>query len=90
MKYLLLRIKRFCGFITGFVFFIGGILKLMDPVGAGLVMGEYLDFMHWHPAGWRSSGLYHLPAKEGTDPYSSLGLGVVTPYSGFGRYFAGN
>ena len=46
MKYLLLRIKRFCGFITGFVFFIGGILKLMDPVGAGLVMGEYLDFMH--------------------------------------------
>ena len=38
--------KRFCGFVTGFVFFIGGILKLMDPVGAGLVMGEYLDFMH--------------------------------------------
>ena len=38
--------KRFCGFITGFVFFIGGILKLMDPVGAGLVMGEYMDFMH--------------------------------------------
>ena len=46
MKYLLLRLKRFCGFITGFVFFIGGVLKLMDPVGAGLVMGEYLDFMH--------------------------------------------
>ena len=46
MRYLLLRLKRFCGFITGFVFFIGGILKLMDPVGAGLVMGEYLDFMH--------------------------------------------
>lgn len=46
MKYLLLRLKRFCGFITGFVFFIGGILKLMDPVGAGLVMAEYFDFMH--------------------------------------------
>ena len=46
MRYLLLRLKRFCGFITGFVFFMGGILKLMDPVGAGLVMGEYLDFMH--------------------------------------------
>ena len=46
MNYLLLRMKRFCGFVTGFVFFIGGILKLMDPVGAGLVMGEYLDFMH--------------------------------------------
>ncbi len=46
MRHILLRLKRFCGFITGFVFFIGGILKLMDPVGAGLVMGEYLDFMH--------------------------------------------
>ena len=46
MRYLLLRLKRFCGFITGFVFFIGGILKLMDPVGAGLVMGEYLEFLH--------------------------------------------
>lgn len=46
MKYLLLRLKRFCGFITGFVFFIGGILKVMDPTGAGLVMGEYFDFLH--------------------------------------------
>lgn len=46
MRYLLLRLKRFCGFITGFVFFVGGVLKLMDPVGAGLVMGEYMDFLH--------------------------------------------
>ena len=46
MKYILLRTKRFCGFITGFVFFLGGIVKLMDPVGAGLVMKEYLDFLH--------------------------------------------
>lgn len=38
--------KRFCGFATGIVFFIGGILKLMDPVGAGLVMKEYFDFLH--------------------------------------------
>ena len=46
MNYILLRLKRFCGFITGLVFFIGGILKLMDPVGAGLVMAEYMDFLH--------------------------------------------
>ena len=46
MRYLLLRLKRFCGFITGFVFFLSGIVKLMDPVGAGLVMKEYLDFRH--------------------------------------------
>ena len=46
MKYLLLRMKRFCGFIAGFVFFIAGIFKLLDPVGAGLVMKEYMDFLH--------------------------------------------
>ena len=46
MRYLLLRMKRLCGFITGFVFFISGILKLMDPVGTGLIVKEYLDFMH--------------------------------------------
>lgn len=38
--------KRFCGFATGFVFFISGLLKLMDPVGAGLVMKEYFKFLH--------------------------------------------
>lgn len=38
--------KRFCGFITGFVFFISGILKLMDPVGTGLIIKGYLDFLH--------------------------------------------
>ena len=57
MNYLLLRLKRFCGFLTGFVFFIGGILKLMDPVGAGLVMGEYLDFMHMKFLGFAAKPL---------------------------------
>ena len=46
MRYLLLRLKRFCGYIVGFVFFISGILKLMDPVGAGLVVEEYYRFLH--------------------------------------------
>ena len=46
MRYLLLRLKRFCGYIVGFVFFVSGILKLMDPVGAGLVVDEYYSFMH--------------------------------------------
>ena len=46
MKYLLLRIKRFCGFIAGFVFFIAGIFKLLDPVGSGLIVKEYMDFLH--------------------------------------------
>ena len=46
MNYILLRLKRVCGFVTGIVFFIGGLLKVMDPVGAGLVMKEYFDFLH--------------------------------------------
>ncbi len=46
MKYIVERFRRFCGFITGFVFFVSGILKLLDPVGAGLVMDEYFDFLH--------------------------------------------
>ncbi len=46
MGYISHRIKRFCGFITGFVFFLSGIVKLMDPVGAGLVMDEYFTFLH--------------------------------------------
>ena len=46
MKYLLFRLKRFCGFLAGFVFFIAGILKLLDPVGTGLIMKEYFDFLH--------------------------------------------
>lgn len=46
MKYILQRMRRFCGFIAGFVFYISGILKLLDPVGAGLVMDEYYNFLH--------------------------------------------
>ena len=46
MKYILFRLKRFCGFITGFVFFIAGIFKLLDPVGTGLIMSGYFDFLH--------------------------------------------
>lgn len=46
MKYLFFRLKRFCGFAIGFVFYISGLLKLMDPIGAGLVMAEYFRFLH--------------------------------------------
>lgn len=46
MNSFLLRIKRFCGFLFGMVFFFSGLVKLMDPVGAGLVVKEYFDFMH--------------------------------------------
>lgn len=45
-KYIISKMKRFCGFIAGIVFYISGLLKLMDPTGAGLVVDEYLSFMH--------------------------------------------
>ncbi len=40
------RFRRFCAWLVGIVFVISGVLKLMDPVGAGLVMDEYWSFFH--------------------------------------------
>ena len=42
-------LRRMCAAIIGAVFFIAGMLKLMDPAGASLVVKEYLDFLHM---GW--------------------------------------
>ena len=39
-------IRRFCSVLLGLVYFIAGMLKLMDPVGSGLVVDGYLSFMH--------------------------------------------
>ena len=44
-------IRRFCSVLLGLVYFIAGMLKLMDPVGSGLVVEEYLSFLH---IGWLS------------------------------------
>ena len=40
------RIRRLCAFIIGLVFLLAGIFKLLDPVGAGLVVEEYYRFLH--------------------------------------------
>ena len=40
------RARRFCAFLVGVVFFMSGALKLMDPVGTGLIMEEYFKFLH--------------------------------------------
>lgn len=65
MKQLFLRLKRFCGYIAGFVFFISGILKLLDPVGAGLVMKEYFQFLHlgFMDAGATAAGVFFALAE---------------------------
>lgn len=39
-------IRRFCTVLAGLVFFGAGMLKLLDPVGAGLVVDEYFKFFH--------------------------------------------
>lgn len=57
MTYIMRKFRRFCAFITGFVFFISGILKILDPVGAGLVMDEYLEFLHLGFLGFASKWL---------------------------------
>lgn len=39
-------VRRLCAVAVGAVFFVAGLLKLMDPVGASLVVKEYLNFLH--------------------------------------------
>lgn len=40
------KMRRFCAVLVGFVFFVAGILKLMDPVGTMLIVKEYMNFLH--------------------------------------------
>lgn len=40
------RIRRICACLVGVVFVLAGLFKLLDPVGAGLVVGEYYKFLH--------------------------------------------
>lgn len=46
MKYFALRTRRLLAFIAGAVYVFSGISKLLDPVGAELVMEAYMDFFH--------------------------------------------
>ncbi len=74
MKYILQRMRRFCGFIAGFVFYISGILKLLDPVGAGLVMDEYYNFLHLGFLGFSSKVVGALFAFAET----AIGAALIT------------
>ena len=40
------RLRRLCAFLIGLVFLASGLLKLLDPVGTGLIISEYLKFFH--------------------------------------------
>ena len=40
------RFRRFCAILIGLVFLASGLLKLLDPVGTGLIVSEYFKFFH--------------------------------------------
>jgi len=40
------RTRRLAAFLIGVVFLVAGLFKLLDPVGAGLVMEDYFKFFH--------------------------------------------
>lgn len=40
------RLRRFAAILIGLVFLVSGLLKLMDPVGTGLIVTEYTRFLH--------------------------------------------
>ena len=40
------RLRRFCAILIGLVFLASGLLKLLDPVGTGLIVSEYFKFFH--------------------------------------------
>ena len=62
-------VRRISAVLLGFVFFLSGILKVMDPVGARLVVEEYLKFLHLGflsgLSGVTSSGMALLEALLG-------------------------
>ena len=57
MKGFHIGVRRLCSILLGLVFFIAGMLKLMDPVGSGLVVEEYLKFLHFGFLGFAAKGL---------------------------------
>lgn len=40
------RLRRLCAWIIGLILLCGGLVKIQDPVGSGLVMEEYFNFLH--------------------------------------------
>lgn len=67
-------IRRISAVLLGFVLFLSGILKLMDPVGSRLVVEAYLSFLHIRfllgVSGLAGSGLALLETL--------LGAGLIT------------
>ncbi len=70
-------IRRLSAVLIGLVFFVAGMLKLMDPVGTGLIAGEYLKFLHLQFLAPLSKGLGVVIALTETILGASLVSGVA-------------
>ena len=68
--------RRASAVIIGFVFFLAGILKLMDPVGTGLVVEEYFKFFHLRFLTFSSEGAGVITALAETLTGAALITGV--------------
>ena len=63
------RLRRFCAILIGLVFLASGLLKLLDPVGTGLIVSEYLKF-------------FHLDFLQGAAKAIGMGLSLVEAATG--------
>ena len=79
-------IRRISAVLIGFVLFLSGVLKLMDPVGARLVVEEYLGFLHLGflsgLAGLIGSGMALLEALVGTALITGVWRKIVAVVTG--------
>ena len=62
-------LRRLAAVVIGLVFLLSGLLKLMDPVGAGLIVREYFSF-------------FHLGFLQGASKAVGMGLSLVEAVTG--------
>ena len=63
------RLRRFCAVLIGLVFLASGLLKLLDPVGTGLIVSEYFKF-------------FHIGFLQGTAKAFGMGLSLLEAITG--------
>ena len=68
MRNLHFRLRRLAAAVIGLVFVISGLLKLLDPVGTGLIVTEYFKFFHLG---------FLTPVAKGTGILLALGESVL-------------
>lgn len=85
-------LRRICAGIAGFVLFVAGVLKMMDPLGSSLVMEEYFNFLHmsWLKpmAGFAGSAAAYLETLVGAALLTGVWRKITAIVSGitFGAF----